>query len=112
MLVFPTTGKRPLENMMSGGDLDGDVYMIIWDKEIVQQAIQKDPFPDPSPSENKVWEEKYTEEMKQNSDIASSITAYFKRDMLGQMSNLHLNCAIQNGLSHNMTEKAAFLCSV
>lgn len=63
VLVFPTRGERPLENMMSGGDLDGDVYMIIWDQEIVQQAIKKEPFPDPSPSKNEEWEKNYTEVM-------------------------------------------------
>ena len=31
MIVFPTTGKRPEQHKMSGGDLDGDVYMAIWD---------------------------------------------------------------------------------
>ena len=35
VIVFPTKGSRPLQNMMSGGDLDGDVYMIIWDNNIV-----------------------------------------------------------------------------
>ena len=31
VVVFPTTGKRPEQNKMSGGDLDGDVYFAIWD---------------------------------------------------------------------------------
>ena len=35
VIVFPAKGARPLQNMMSGGDLDGDVYMIIWDQKIV-----------------------------------------------------------------------------
>ena len=35
VVVFPTTGKRPEQHKMSGGDLDGDVYLSIWDKEIV-----------------------------------------------------------------------------
>lgn len=35
VIVFPLKGDRPLQNCMSGGDLDGDVYMIIWDKKLV-----------------------------------------------------------------------------
>jgi RNA-dependent RNA polymerase len=31
VIVFPTTGKRPEQHKMSGGDLDGDVYMAMWD---------------------------------------------------------------------------------
>lgn len=38
MIVFSSKGSRPLENMMSGGDLDGDVYMIMWDKDLVEGA--------------------------------------------------------------------------
>ena len=35
VIVFPVVGERPLQNQMSGGDLDGDVYMIIWDEKLV-----------------------------------------------------------------------------
>ena len=31
VIVFSSKGKRPEQNKISGGDLDGDVYMIIWD---------------------------------------------------------------------------------
>jgi RNA-dependent RNA polymerase len=35
VVVFPSTGDRPLCNMMSGGDLDGDVYFVCWDQAIL-----------------------------------------------------------------------------
>ncbi len=35
VIVFPSRGQRPEQHKMSGGDLDGDVYMCIWDKDIV-----------------------------------------------------------------------------
>lgn len=52
VIVFSSKGDRPMQNMMSGGDVDGDVYMVIWDRRIVQQAIKKDPFPQPSKTDN------------------------------------------------------------
>ena len=54
VIVFPSSGNRPLQNMMSGGDLDGDVYMIIWDKKIVEAALYKKPYPEPSNYEDEI----------------------------------------------------------
>ena len=31
-IVFPKKGKRPLTNILSGGDLDGDFYFVSWDE--------------------------------------------------------------------------------
>jgi len=64
VIVFPSKGARPLQNMMSGGDLDGDVYMIIWDKQIVEAAIKKEPFPEPSSDDqNETLKEIHTEKI-------------------------------------------------
>jgi RNA-dependent RNA polymerase len=35
VVVFSSKGFRPQCNMMSGGDLDGDVYFVAWDKELI-----------------------------------------------------------------------------
>jgi RNA-dependent RNA polymerase len=51
VIVFPCRGSRPLQNMMSGGDLDGDVYMIMWDKDLVQGA--KKGYPDKKAAEKR-----------------------------------------------------------
>ena len=32
VIIFNSKGPRPLCNMMAGGDLDGDVYFVCWDK--------------------------------------------------------------------------------
>ncbi len=37
VVVFSTKGDRPDENKLSMGDLDGDTYMVIWDKDIVNE---------------------------------------------------------------------------
>jgi RNA-dependent RNA polymerase len=36
VVVFSSKGKRPETHKMSGGDLDGDVYMVIWEPKIVE----------------------------------------------------------------------------
>lgn len=41
VVVFPSTGDRPLCNMMSGGDLDGDVYFVCWNKCIIDHLTSE-----------------------------------------------------------------------
>ena len=36
VVVFSSKGERPTCNMMSGGDLDGDVYFVCWDQQLIQ----------------------------------------------------------------------------
>ena len=88
---------------MSGGDLDGDVYMVIWDHEIVSAATKMDIPKAAEPPEE--WKLKYTEDLshEMRTSIADSIINYFKRDILGQTSNLHLALAINEGLQDEDT---------
>ena len=37
VVVFSSKGERPTCNMMSGGDLDGDVYFVCWDQELISK---------------------------------------------------------------------------
>lgn len=39
VIVFSQKGSRPTQHKMSGGDLDGDVYMAIWDQEIMENLV-------------------------------------------------------------------------
>ena len=41
VVVFPSTGERPLCNMMAGGDLDGDVYFVCWDQMILEHINEE-----------------------------------------------------------------------
>ncbi|TFB03406.1 putative RNA-dependent RNA polymerase 1 [Trichoderma ghanense] len=40
-IVFPTTGRRPTADMMSGGDLDGDTFFVTWDPDIIPTTISQ-----------------------------------------------------------------------
>ena len=43
VIVFSSKGARPEQNKISGGDLDGDVYMTIWDPKFVETFNQSEP---------------------------------------------------------------------
>ncbi|KAL7958767.1 RNA dependent RNA polymerase domain-containing protein [Trichoderma compactum] len=40
-IVFPTTGRRPAVDMMSGGDLDGDTFFVTWDPDIIPSTVSQ-----------------------------------------------------------------------
>ena len=49
-VVFPQTGDRDIPSMCSGGDLDGDDYLVMWDADLLPQewnypAMNYDPPP-------------------------------------------------------------------
>ncbi|KAJ5780472.1 hypothetical protein N7457_005632 [Penicillium paradoxum] len=37
VIVFPQTGDQDISSMCSGGDLDGDDYLVIWDPDLIPQ---------------------------------------------------------------------------
>ena len=43
-VVFPQTGDRDLASMCSGGDLDGDDYLVIWDQDLIPQELSPTPM--------------------------------------------------------------------
>ena len=93
VIVFPTKGDRPLSHQMSTGDLDGDVYMIIWDKRLVEGITKPIPaayYDKDNKDRDELTEELNKDEMKDS----EAICTYFERDTLGQTANLHLCLAI------------------
>ena len=39
VVVFSSKGFRPQQDKMSGGDLDGDQFMVCWDKKLLKEDI-------------------------------------------------------------------------
>lgn len=89
VVVLPQTGDRDVPSMCSGGDLDGDDYLVVWD----QDLIPKDWFCTPM---------KYNSSKARSLDsdvtvdhITSFFVTYMKNDCLPRIAHAHLALADQ-----------------
>jgi RNA-dependent RNA polymerase len=74
---------------MSGGDLDGDVYMAIWD-ETIMDNLRESRIVDPA-----CYQKNEGQNDIKSDHIADHIQKYFKEDNLGILANLHLSLCTQ-----------------
>ncbi|KAK8030302.1 hypothetical protein PG990_000036 [Apiospora arundinis] len=88
-IVFPTRGKRPSADMMSGGDLDGDRFFVCWDRDLVPcRLLQPAEYPGGR------------EPIKFNPITDDDRLLYFARysnASLGRVKNLYLDWARVKG---------------
>ncbi|KAH7078823.1 RNA dependent RNA polymerase-domain-containing protein [Paraphoma chrysanthemicola] len=85
VVVLPQTGDRDLANMCSGGDLDGDDYMVLWDKDLLPQIINAPPM-DFTPEETPIEKDGPIT----IDDIGEFFVTYMENGSLGQIANAHL----------------------
>eukprot|EP00347_Sterkiella_histriomuscorum_P000757 403374620 len=92
VIVFSSKGCRPEQHKMSGGDLDGDVYLCMWDESLVNalQKIEK-------PAVYKKFEESIKTD-SQKDTIVDYMAEYFEKDNLGHLAHLHLGLSDQLGV--------------
>ncbi|GAB7351879.1 hypothetical protein MBLNU459_g2426t1 [Dothideomycetes sp. NU459] len=84
-LVLPQRGERDLANMCSGGDLDGDEYIVIWDKALIPPRDQRSHPPmDYMPPIPRMRAGKVTVE-----DINAFFIEHIKNDNLGTIAVHH-----------------------
>ncbi|XP_078448155.1 RNA-dependent RNA polymerase 2 [Wolffia australiana] len=83
VVVFPQRGKRPHPNECSGGDLDGDLYFVCWDKTLVPPAA--DEPTDYFPRRPRITDHDVTIE-----EIQRFFVEYMADDTLGAISTAHL----------------------
>ncbi|KAK9057194.1 hypothetical protein SSX86_024561 [Deinandra increscens subsp. villosa] len=81
-VVFPQKGKRPHPNECSGNDLDGDIYFVCWDPDLIpsQQFEPMDYTPPPSMQ----LDHDVTIE-----EVQEYFTNYIVNDSLGIIANAH-----------------------
>ena len=84
VVVFPQNGDRDLPNMCSGGDLDGDDYVVIWDEYLIPPKTNFPPmsYTSPKPEENPAG--------VTVADMRKFFVEYIKNDRLGSIANNHL----------------------
>ncbi|KAI7707123.1 RdRP-domain-containing protein, partial [Hortaea werneckii] len=82
-VVLPQTGDRDLASMCSGGDLDGDDYLVIWDKELIPSEWNYPPMdyaaPEPVRSKGPVTV----------GDMTAFYVQHMKHDNLGRIAMAH-----------------------
>jgi RNA-dependent RNA polymerase len=84
VVVLPQTGDRDLANMCSGGDLDGDDYLVMWDPEFIPYTINEEPM-DFTPDKPDELDRDITIR-----DLTEFFVTYMKNDSLGQIAHAHL----------------------
>lgn len=84
VLVLPQTGDRDLASMCSGGDLDGDDYVVIWDQRLVPAIWNHEPM-DYTPPQPKKLDRAVTQD-----DITKFFVKYMKNDFLPTIARSHM----------------------
>ncbi|KAM0414583.1 hypothetical protein ACHAPT_013578 [Fusarium lateritium] len=85
-IVFSQKGQRDMPSMLSGGDLDGDLYNIIWDEWAMPEEIFHPadyPRVAPVPLDRPVT----------SKDIADFFINFMKTDILGMIATRHVMLA-------------------
>jgi hypothetical protein len=88
-LVFSMWGSRDLPSQLSGGDLDGDVFHVLWDPDVVDMVATFPPadYPRVPPLE--------LDRPVTSADIAAFFVDFMKTDHLGVIATRHMILADQ-----------------
>lgn len=81
-IVFSQKGDRDLPSMLGGGDLDGDLYNILYDERLVPNAT----YP---PAEYPTVQPKTINRAVTLKDVAEFFVDFMQNDQLGRIANLH-----------------------
>lgn len=88
-VVLPQTGDRDVASMCSGGDLDGDDYLVIWDQDLIPKEWDHPPMDYSPPKPAKL------DRQVSRQDITDFFVQYMKNDQLPTIAYAHLAQADQ-----------------
>ena len=94
VIVFSQQGDRPAPHDISGSDLDGDEYLVVWHEDLVPRTTENArPFDFDAHTPPPKLVDPVTRD-----HINSAILDIAEQDCLGQLSNLHLAFADKLGV--------------
>jgi RNA-dependent RNA polymerase len=85
-VVFPSCGKRPITNMCSGSDLDGDLYFVTWEPTLLPKRVET-PMNYISPPA------KLIDRDVTMPDVIQFFVDFIENDQLGRIANAHVAIA-------------------
>ena len=86
-VVLPQTGDRDISSMCSGGDLDGDDYIVMWDHDLLPFEWNHPPMDYEAPKAVEAEGDVTT------NDLTSFFVTYMKNDNLPSIAHAHLATA-------------------
>jgi RNA-dependent RNA polymerase len=97
VIVFSQQGARPAPHDISGSDLDGDEYLVVWHKDLVPYNTENaEPYDYDGDTPSRIYVRSVTRD-----DINNIILDIAEQDCLGRLSNLHLAFADKFGVDNN-----------
>lgn len=91
MIVFSSQGQRDLPSQLSGGDLDGDLYNIIYDNSLYPKRLSH-PADYPTPTAVDIGRP------VERSDMTDFFINFMENDKVAQIATLHQILADQSEL--------------
>ncbi|KAM0458094.1 hypothetical protein ACHAO4_002819 [Trichoderma viride] len=105
IVVFPSTGDRPVPNMLSGGDLDGDDFFVIWEPSLIPEKWNHPAMNYSNPPPRKLDRDVNVD------DLRDFFVNYMKNDVLPLIATSHLALADRFGPASHICLRLAELHS-
>jgi hypothetical protein len=109
VIVFSSKGKRPVQNEISGGDLDGDSFFVSWNEKLLNNIKRKNVK---SMDETKGISQHLKSKDIKRKDIINSYIDYMKNDTIALISNAHLAFADNDPMNGAFNEKCLKLAEL
>ena len=108
VVVFSQRGENPAPHQISGSDLDGDEYAVIWHEDLVpQQTPNNPPYDYDSQKDPKLLDRPV-----ERDDVYGTVLDIAESDFLGRLSKLHLAYADHCGVDSTETLPNAVLSTI